>query len=143
MDIKPKKKVSHNVEDTYATLNRKDHIDIDDIPETCDVKESLINKLEELDNKIYHLLRSNKYFEEEMQNPENQEDPEVIQEFKDFKKENDDIILNSKDQIIRIMNAFIKAGTNIERDIYPKMKYRSMYMNDKEFEANQNQPCGH
>ena len=42
------------------------------------------------------------------------------------------------------MSAFIKAGTNIERDIYPKMKYRSLYMNDKEFETNRNQlPCGH
>ena len=71
MDIKPKYNVSHNVEDTYSTIKRKDHIDIDDIPETCDVKESLINKLQELDNKIYHLTRSNKYFEEEMQDPEN------------------------------------------------------------------------
>ena len=110
---------------------------MDDIPVTCDVKDALIIKLEELDNKIYHLIRSNKYFIEEMQDPENQEDPEVMQEFEDFKKENDDIILNSKDQIIRMMNAFIKAGTNIERDIYPKMKYRALYMNDKEFEMNQ------
>ena len=26
------------------------------------------------------------------------------------------------------MQAFIKAGTNLERDIYPKMKYKGMYM---------------
>ena len=26
------------------------------------------------------------------------------------------------------MNAFLKAGTDLDRDIYPKMKYRKLYM---------------
>ena len=43
-------------------------------------------------------------------------------------------IFKLKDQIIKIMNAIIKAGTDIERDIYPKMKYRALYMNDEKFE---------
>ena len=59
-------------------MNRKEHVDFDDIPETCDVKDALIVKLEELDNKIYHLIRSNKYFIEEMQDPENKEDPDLM-----------------------------------------------------------------
>ena len=43
-----------NKEDTYETKTKKDHsVQIDDIPETCDVKEALILKLEELDCKIY------------------------------------------------------------------------------------------
>ena len=29
------------------------------LPESCDVKDALILKLEELDTKIYHLMRSN------------------------------------------------------------------------------------
>ena len=42
--------------------------------------------------------------------------------------------MNQKQTIIKIITSFLKAGTNVERDIYPKMKYRSLYMNDKQFE---------
>ena len=36
------------------------------IPSTCDVKEALVLKLEEIDNKIFHLVRSNKYLKAEI-----------------------------------------------------------------------------
>ena len=51
-----------------------------------------------------------------------------IYEYKDYIKENEDLILNKKNEIIKIISAFIKAGSNIERDVFPKMKYRSYYM---------------
>ena len=42
MDIKPKAKINVNKEDTYETLSKLDMgIKIEDLPETCDVKESL------------------------------------------------------------------------------------------------------
>jgi len=63
-----------NVEDTYLTAERRvNEISFGtgksaevDLPETCDVKDALILKLEELDNKIYHLIRSNQCFKEEI-----------------------------------------------------------------------------
>ena len=68
MDIKPKKKEPSNIEDTYETLSKLDlGIKVEDIPETSDVKESLSQMLEVLDNKIYHLLRSNKELMKEKQ----------------------------------------------------------------------------
>ena len=68
MDIKPKKKEPGNIEDTYETLSKLDlGIKVEDIPETSDVKESLSQMLEVLDNKIYHLLRSNKELMKEKQ----------------------------------------------------------------------------
>ena len=133
-----------NKEDTYLTTERRvDQIQFGnskpgcagqvDIPETCDVKDALILKLEEIDNKIYHLINSNKYFKEEIQatkdKPEDYEDPEADrEEYIEYIKENEGVINNFKDQIIRIMNAFLKAGTNVDRDVYPKMKYKGLYM---------------
>ena len=76
----------HNTEDQYLTekkqkdfsdlSNAGDKYDEVDIPATCDVKESLIAKLEECDNKIYHLLESNKYLVEECQDPNNKDEVE-------------------------------------------------------------------
>ena len=43
-------------------------------------------------------------------------------------KENDAVLVDLKDQILRILNAFLKAGLNLERDVYPRMKYKGMYM---------------
>jgi hypothetical protein len=43
-------------------------------------------------------------------------------------KENEDIILNKKNEIIKIMNAFMKAGTDLDKEIIPKMKYKNYYM---------------
>ena len=67
MVLRPK---GDNVEDKYSTEKKpKSFGDVgssaakyDDveIPATMDVKEALIDKLEECDNKIYHLLNSNK-----------------------------------------------------------------------------------
>jgi len=55
-----------NKEDSYDTMKKPKNFEDRgstgakyegvDIPETCDVKETLIDKLEECDNKIYHLL---------------------------------------------------------------------------------------
>ena len=54
-----------NVEDTYlverpiGSLNEDGEVDV---PESCNVKEVLICKVEELDGKINHLIQSNKFF---------------------------------------------------------------------------------
>ena len=88
--------VIRNREDTYETTQKESQsVEIGDIPETCDVKDALICKLEELDNKIYQLEKSNKLMEQEIDSPET--DPEDALEYKEFIKENDDVILNSKD----------------------------------------------
>ena len=52
-----------NKEDSYATMEKKGDLlfDVDEsmLGGRCDVKEALIVKLEEFDNKIYQLLMSN------------------------------------------------------------------------------------
>ena len=87
--------------------------------------------LEVLDNKIYHLIRSNKEMQEERQQAIEDDDYELAQEWADFITENDGVIIKQKDTIIKILTQFLKVGTNLEKEIYPKMKYRSLYMNDK------------
>ena len=61
------------------------------IPSTCDVKEALVVKLEEIDNKIYHLINSNQYLKDEIL-----EDPESAEEYEEVIKENEEVILNLK-----------------------------------------------
>ena len=124
-----------NQEDTYETMQKPKNFDDRgssgakyedvEIPATCDVKETLIDKLEELDNKIYHLLESNKYLQEEIKDTETKQE---VEEYKVFIAENQDVILNLKNQMLRILNAFMKAGTNLEKEIYPKLKYKGLYM---------------
>ena len=77
-----------NVEDTYETVpthNSNYHMEnlgVEDdgtevaIPSTCDVKEALVVKLEEIDNKIFHLLNSNQYLKDEIK-----EDPDAAEEY--------------------------------------------------------------
>ena len=55
-------------------------------------------------------------------------------EYKEYIKENADLIQTKKDTVIRILNAFIKAGTNMEKFVFPRMQHRSSYIPD--FEEN-------
>jgi len=57
-----------------------------------------------------------------------QESKAEIEEFRGFIAENEDVILNLKNQMLRMLNAFMKAGTNLEKEIYPKLKYKGLYM---------------
>ena len=92
-----------NAEDSYATEQKpKNFEDVGssgtkydevEIPATCDVKEALVDKLEECDNKIYHLIASNKYLKEEIKDPENKDE---VEEYRGFIAENEDVILNHK-----------------------------------------------
>ncbi len=75
------------------------------LPQTCDIKEALINKLVELDNKIYMLMKSNKAITEEMA-----DDPD----FESYLEENNLIIVRTKDEILKILNAFLQAGIDID-----------------------------
>ena len=89
-------------------------------PTTCDVKEALIIKLQELDTKIYMLLKSNTQIAEDLKG-----DPEMHE----YIKENEGIILRSKDEVLRILSAFLKAGIHIDKEgILTKMKHRHLYM---------------
>lgn len=92
-----------------------------ELPHSCDVKEQLIAKLEELDNKIYQLMKSNRIIEEDMKDDA---------DYKYYIKENNEIIIRSKDEIWRILTAFIKAAMNLDKDVYPKLKYRNLYMGE-------------
>ena len=49
-------------------------------------------------------------------------------EYGEYISENADIILNKKNQVIKILNAFIKAGSNLDRDVFPKLKYKHEYI---------------
>ena len=106
------------------------------IPQSCDVKEALILKLEEFDNQLHHLIESNKYFEKELEeakvNGVDEEEyanfDEMQKEYGEYISENADIILNKKNQVIKILNAFIKAGSNLDRDVFPKLKYKHEYI---------------
>ena len=62
------------------------------------MKEALINKLVELDTKIYMLVKSNKAIREEMH-----DDPDV----ESYIEENEQIIVRTKDEILKILNAFL------------------------------------
>ena len=97
------------------------------IPYGCDIKEGLIMKLEQIDNQIYHLMQSNDYMQQETENTQDN-DEATIREYKDYIKENEDLILDKKNEVIKIVSAFIKAGTNIQKEVYPKMIYKSYYM---------------
>lgn len=106
------------------------------IPASCDVKEALIVKLEELDNQIHHLLDSNKFFESTLSDAKvNGVDEEeydsyadMEKEYAEYIKENAELVCDKKNTVIRILNAFIKAGSNLDRDVFPKLKYKSEYI---------------
>ena len=84
------------------------------------MKDALIVKLVELDTKLYHLYTSNQYLKQEAQEAEDQAE---ANEYLEFVKENEEVITDKKGEVLKILTAFMKAGTDIERDIYPKMKY--------------------
>jgi hypothetical protein len=107
------------------------NISIDDpsLPKTCDVKEALTDKLKQLDTKIYQLMKSNKIIEEDLVN-----DPDLPH----YVKENNEIIENTKEEIMRILNAFLKSGMNLDKEVYPQLKYKSLYLGG-EFDADKNE----
>ena len=65
--------------------------------------------------------------QQETENTE-ENDKSTIREYKEYIKENEDLILDKKNEVIKIVSAFIKAGTNINKEVYPKMIYKSYYM---------------
>ena len=90
------------------------------LPQTCDVKEALIVKLQELDTKIYMLLKSNKVMRDDLG-----DDPDLAS----FLEENDSIIVRTKDEILRILNAFLQAGVDLDKEnVLSKMTNRHLYM---------------
>ena len=99
---------------------KQDEDDEVPLPNTCDVKEQLIEKLQELDHKIYMLIKSNKVIAEDLA-----DDPEVG----NYISENEGIIMKTKDEIIRILVAFLKVGIDIDKDeVLSKMQHRHLYM---------------
>jgi len=61
------------------------------------------------------------------------------QEYGEYIKENEDLICDKKNEVVKILQAFVKAGTNLDRDVLPKMKYRALYI--PEFKAEAFQPA--
>ena len=72
-------------------------------------------------------MQSNDYMLQETLNKEDNDDA-TISEYKEYIKENEDLILDKKNEIIKIITAFIKAGTNVQKEVYSKMIYKSYYM---------------
>ena len=87
-----------------GTGNGKDNDEIQ-LPASCDVKDALILKLEELDNQIHHLLESNKFFETNLADAringvdEDEYDSfeDMEKEYSEYIKENAELICNKKD----------------------------------------------
>ena len=53
------------------------------------------------------------------------EDPE----WQKYVEENESIIMRTKDEILRILNAFLAAGIDIDRDnVLTGMQHRALYM---------------
>ena len=94
------------------------------LPQTCDVKEALILKLQELDKKVYMLLKSNKSIEKEMKGT----DPDWYQ----YISENADLILRTKDEIARIIRAFLKVGVDLDKEVYGVLEHRVLWDNSLE-----------
>ena len=118
-----------NKEDTYQTERPVGSLNADgevDIPHDCNVKEALLYKIEDIDEKINHLLQSNAFFEQEIK--DNQDDEEYRIELKQYIKENQDLILDKKNQLLKILNAFMKAGTDLSKEVYPRMKFKGLYL---------------
>ena len=49
-------------------------------------------------------------------------------EYQEYIKENADLVCTKKDTVIRILNAFMKAGTNLDKEVFPRMQHRSSYI---------------
>ena len=67
-------------------------------------------------------MKSNKIIEEELKG----EDPD----YRLYIKENYEIIMRTKDDVIKIINAFLKSGINLQKEVYPQLKYRSLYLDE-------------
>ena len=138
MSIRPKT----NKEDDYQTT-QKDNILSPEEEEmlggNCNLKEKLILVLEDLDNKIFMLIKSNMYFKSEIKDSTNLME---ISEYRDYIEENEGVIIGKKDKIIRIITAFLKAGTNVDSEIYPKMPHRHLYMQmgEKDHQCDHSKP---
>ena len=66
------------------------------------------------------LIKSNKAIEEDLK-----DDPEMG----DYIAENEALIIKTKDEILKILNAFMKAGIDIDKEgVLMKMVHRDMYM---------------
>ena len=77
-------------------------------------------KLQELDTKIYMLMKSNKVIKEDLA-----EDPDLPS----YLEENNSIIVRTKDEILKILNAFLLAGIDIDKEnVLSKMTNRHLYM---------------
>ena len=91
-----------------------------------------MSKLQDIDKKIRNLVRSTQYFKDEIAQftrRDNSEDKTaLITEYEEYIKNNNQILKRFKDQSFRIVSAFVKAGANLEKDIYPLMKHKALYM---------------
>ena len=56
---------------------------------------------------------------------------------RDYIKENEDLILDKKNQLLKILNAFMKAGTDLSKEVYPRMKYKGLYLPEFQNESHQ------
>ncbi len=66
------------------------------------------------------LLKSNKVMREDLG-----DDPDLAS----FLEENDRIIVRTKDEILRILNAFLQAGVDLDKEnVLSKMINRHLYM---------------
>ncbi|CDW79039.1 UNKNOWN [Stylonychia lemnae] len=108
-----------------------DHYNINgqQLPQTCDVKEQLILKMQQLDMKIFQLIKSNKEIMKEL--ADDPEMPEYIQE-------NEGIIIKSKDDLILILNAFIKSGIDLDKEVLPQLEHKNLWLNDDKLNCNTN-----
>jgi len=55
-------------------------------------------------------------------------DEETVEYYKQVIAENEDVMLNHKNMVFRIISAFIKAGVKLQAEVYPKLKNKQLYL---------------
>ena len=74
-----------------------------------------------MDVKIYQLTQSNEYLKKEFK-----DDPDSDENI----RENEELILKTKDEVYKILTAFLKAGINLDKEVFPTMPWRELYLSD-------------
>ena len=103
------------------------------LPQTCDVKEALIQQLQQLDVKVFQLDKSNRLIMQELR-----DDPEK----EEYIAENEAIIARSKHEILGVLGAFVKAGVDLEKEVYPALKHRQLWMGGDKDKASDSEERG-
>ena len=73
----------------------------------------------ELDTQIYQLDKSNRIMQDELKG-----DTDLPY----YLKENNEIMAKAKQNLLLFLSKFLKIGINLEKEVFPFLRYRDIYM---------------